>query len=39
LTAPFDPWSAGDSTIVAPYSSSSCRRSAVAFAGMTQVSG
>ena len=37
-TAPFDPSSPGDSTIVAPYSSSSVLRSAVAFDGITHVS-
>src|SRR5438067_221956 len=37
-TAPFEPCSPGDSTIVAPYSCKSRRRSSVALAGSTQVS-
>ncbi len=37
-TAPFEPSSPGDSMIVAPYSSSSARRSGVAFDGITHVS-
>ena len=37
-TAPFEPSLAGESTIVAPKSSSTSRRSGVAFAGITQVS-
>jgi hypothetical protein len=38
FTAPFEPCSAGESTICAPYRRSSFRRSSVAFAGMTHVS-
>ena len=37
-TAPLEPSLAGESTIVAPKSSSTSRRSGVAFAGITQVS-
>src|SRR5437764_7205116 len=36
-TAPFEPSSPGESTIVAPYSSSRARRSGVAFDGITHV--
>ena len=36
LIEPLEPWSAGDSTIRAPYSSRSWRRSAEVFSGITQ---